>query len=282
MTGFWPTLLVGLSSFISGMFLGYAGWRKTSRLRMSPQGTVWAVAPLLGGSIAGLIVVLAILPSILAPQDRFYTAHDVFKIVTAIVVALAILFMNYYIALFPFVASRWWLRWGVRAISEFIACVIVALAGVRFSVLSPIPTTELSLGVWALPATILWMLFAMNVVKLLDGLEGAASVLLLVASVAVFFTTLGTAEHFLHAFTTLLAGASLASLRFTAYPARLSLRGAGTSIAGFFFAVLTVLARQKTVAALLFVFPLVVIVILVAGVVLGSLERILFPDGEEQ
>ncbi|MGC8839965.1 MAG: hypothetical protein ACP5QZ_00760 [Candidatus Sumerlaeaceae bacterium] len=281
MTGLALTSLLGLSSFIGGMIAGYTAWRRNTRPSAGTTNSPLAAAPLLGGLLAGGVVMTLFLPWILAPQDRFYAVSDAFKLLCAVAVCAMILFTNYFFGRISFLSHGWLARWTVQAASEILACVIVSLAGVRFTVLSPIPTTEVALGAWAWPATILWMLFAMNVVKLLDGLEGAASVLLFVASVAVFVTTLGTLEHFLHAFTTILAGASLASLRFTAYPARLSLRGPGTSIAGFLFAVLTVLARQKTVAALLFVFPLVVIVILIAGVVLGSLERILFPNGRE-
>jgi UDP-GlcNAc:undecaprenyl-phosphate GlcNAc-1-phosphate transferase len=166
---------------------------------------------------------------------------------------------------------------------EIVASLIVVGAGVRFSILSVGTGAELPLGEWAVPLTVLWLVGATNVVKLLDGLEGAVSVLLLVGAVAVAYTTIGVPEHFLNAFSIAMIGATLASLRFNAYPARLSLRGPGSAFAGFLFAVLTVLARQKTVAALLLVFPLLLIVIIVGGAMLSFLERtVLIGDNDKE
>ena len=60
--------------------------------------------------------------------------------------------------------------------------------------------------------------------------------------------------------------------------------GAGpwTVLLGFVFALLTVLARQKTVAALLLIFPLFVIVILVGGAMLAFLERTISAGDDEK
>jgi len=278
----WYSLASAGAALVAGFVAGYMAWGRAVRVHAAGQSSPMACLPLLAGVVAGLAVILALLPGLMAPHDKFYTPHDVIGIVLAVSVSVILLFCWYFYPKYlPAVFSPG-MRWCVHFVFELVACVCVSLAGVRFSVLSPIPGTEVGLGAWAWPATIVWMLVAMNVVKLLDGLEGAASVLLLVAAVAVFHTTLGTQEHFLNAFAAVLAGASLASLRFTAYPARMSLRGAGSSVAGFLFAVLTVLARQKTVATLLLVFPLILVVILVGGIVLGGLERILFSDREGQ
>lgn len=274
--------LVGTASVVAGVATGYAAWRSRSAFR-TPGGksSPKAALPLMAGLIAGSSTMLAFFPALLAPRDRFYTAGEALRILATVNIATLLLFSIYFQErLFPKV-NGWAIRFVVRFLIELCACLIVIVAGIRFSVLSPIPGKELALDGWAWLATLAWMLVTMNTVKLLDGIEGAASVLLLVASVAIFYTTWGSEEYFLHTFAVVLAGASLASLRFTAYPARWSLRGAGSSVAGFLFAVLTVLARQKSVAALLFIFPLALVLILLAGAALAGLERILFSDSDQ-
>lgn len=274
--------LVGTVSVFAGVATGYAAWRKRSASpttvgKVSPK----AAMPLIAGFVAGSLAMLAFFPALLAPRDRFYTERQALQILAAVNVSALLLFSIYFQERFFAKVNGWATRFAVRFLIELFACLVVIAAGVRFSVLSPIPGKELALDGWAWLATLAWMLVAMNTVKLLDGIEGAASVLLLVASVAIFYTTWGSEEYFLHTFAVVLAGASLASLRFTAYPARWSLRGAGSSVAGFLFAVLTVLARQKSVAALLFIFPLALVLVLLAGAVLSGLERILFSDRDQ-
>ncbi len=283
MTSHWLlSFLVGLCALVVGTFAGYLAWRRALQFHLVGKSSVLACVPLFSGLLGGGAAIVMFLPYLLVPHDRFYSAADVVRVLGAVGLGSALLFAYYFVPRLLAIEHSPLLRGGVHLLFEFLACLIVTLAGIRFNVWSPIPATEIALGNWAWPATILWMLLAMNVVKLLDGLEGAASVVLLVGAIAVFYTTLGTDEHFLNAFAAAVAGASLASLRLTAYPARLSLRGAGSSVAGFLFAVLTVLARQKTIAALLFIFPLGLVVVLIATAALGLLERIFFPDtGEE-
>lgn len=167
--------------------------------------------------------------------------------------------------------------------AQITAATAVVLLGVRFPILSVGTEKILQLGSLALPATVAWLIIATLFVKLLDGLHGAALLLLLFASIAVCSTTAFTTEHFLNAYSAILIGAVIGALRFHLYPARLEQIGGSTAFVGFMFAVLTVLARQKTVAALLLLLPLVIVVLLVGGLFLGFLERnLLLKKSDEQ
>ncbi|MCX7624970.1 MAG: hypothetical protein N2Z21_01965 [Candidatus Sumerlaeaceae bacterium] len=273
--------VVGSASVVAGVVAGYVAWRKIGPSAAEEKSSPKAALPLIAGVAAGSLAMLFFLPAVLAPRDRFYTERQALQILAAVNASTFLLFGVYYLERIRSLASSWHRRLFLRLVIELLACLVVIAAGVRFTVLSPIPGKEIPLEGWAWLATLVWMLVAMNTVKLLDGIEGAASILLLVASVAIFYTTWGTEEYFLQTFAIALGGASLASLRFTAYPARWSLRGPGSSVAGFVFAVLTVLARQKSVAALLFIFPLALVLIVLAGAVLSGLERILFSDRDQ-
>jgi UDP-GlcNAc:undecaprenyl-phosphate GlcNAc-1-phosphate transferase len=171
------------------------------------------------------------------------------------------------------------LRWIVEWVVVALAAVLVMATGTRFGVLGVRGEGDVALGAWSGPLTVLWLVAATGVARLLDGLEGAVNVLLLVAGVAVAYGTLGAGEPVLNSVALVVVFASLGSLRFNFFPAPLPLRGTGSAVAGFMFAVLTVMARQKTVAALLLIFPLAVVVVLVGGVMLGVMERTLLPEG---
>jgi len=278
----WLTLATSVVAFLAGMVGGWTAMSLASKKKHLHTHSWLAAVPLCAGMFVSLMFIIFIAPALLSPHDRFYSVHDAMRLTAAIGCGLVLILVGYTTYSGSFFQKRKALSLLLRFGMDLLACIVIIAAGVRFSVFSPLPGKEYTLGGWAAFATLAWMLVAMSAVKLLDGLEGAASVLLLVSGVAVFYTTVNSDEHFLNAFAASLIGASLASLRFTAFPGRFSLRGPGSAAAGFLFGVLTVLARQKTVAALFCLFPLVLVVILVGGSVLSGLERAIFPGREDK
>lgn len=289
-------IVIGVVSFLAAVVVGYRSWRVRRRLGEKLAGTVslkrrfglLAAAPVASGFGAGMLL-LAVFSSKIASNDRFYTPGSARLVALSVLAGGAVILCGELLLAAGIVAGSYpWTnrermqrvetrahryRWLLDLFLETVAAVIVVGAGTRFSQISIGPEHGFVLGKWSAALTVLWLVVATNIVKLLDGLEGAANVLLLIASVAVFYVTLGVSEHFLNAFSVVVASAVLASLRFNFFPARLAMGGSGTAFVGFVFAVLTVLARQKTVAALLLFFPLVVVVLLVGGAMLTLLER---------
>jgi UDP-N-acetylmuramyl pentapeptide phosphotransferase/UDP-N-acetylglucosamine-1-phosphate transferase len=168
-----------------------------------------------------------------------------------------------------------------------LACVTIAAflsvaAGIRFGVVTPIVGPSMDLGGWAPAVTTIYIIGATYCVMLLNGIHGAPNVLLLVSAGLVYFMSIGASEHVLAAMCAVVAGSALGSLRFNIYPARLHLGFGGTAVAGYLFAVLTVLSRQKTVAALLLILPLLLIVVVVGGFMLSLLERTMSIDRQNK
>ena len=244
------------------------------------------VLPLASGLVTGLVLVAAASPW-LAAADRFHTPGGAVLALAGVTGGLVLLLATpawvglvgrFTGASEPPRMLRWIVEWVVVAL----AAVLVMATGTRFGVLGVRGEGDVALGAWSGPLTVLWLVAATGVARLLDGLEGAVNVLLLVAGVAVAYGTLGAGEPVLNAVALVVVFASLGSLRFNFFPAPLPLRGTGSAVAGFMFAVLTVMARQKTVAALLLIFPLAVVVVLVGGVMLGVMERTLLPEGHKK
>lgn len=272
-------LIIGCVAFVVAMLFGYGCWRSRKMIAPEPVETgeiglrarVLALTPVVFGSICGFLLV-ALFARWIVAGDKFYTAHSAVRSTVAIALgALLIVGPELVMAITCRQAPRW--KWIADLVALIIAAIVVVAAGVRFRVIGVGGEGDVELGRWAAPLTVLWLVLAVYIVRLLDGLEGASNVLLLVCSVAIFYVTLRASEPFLNSFAVAVIGASLASLRFNFFPARLPLRGSGTAFIGFIFAVLTVLARQKTVAALLLIFPLFVVIVLVGGAMLALLER---------
>lgn len=296
--------LVGLSAFAGAMMAGYRSWHALRRLKgrlpagVSLRSSSHGDFPVFAGVLLGMAVTAAAAGGLL-PGDRFHTVDGALMIMGTISAGLVLILHGQSALLMPSllsvlagkgpvsdaakdrlnrVAAR---ARRVQPLLELTAAVLVVIGGVRFGVVS-VGERSFELGAWSPVLTIVWIMVAMNVVKLLGGLDGAANVLLLVASVAIFYFALGGGEHFLSALALAIAGAALGSLRFNCYPARMPLSLRGHAVAGFLFAVLTVLARQKTVAVLLLVFPLALVAILLGGAMLAILERTMMPGSDKE
>lgn len=307
MTAWGLPLIAGVTALVVSLLLGY---RRLARMQalLPPDGaepeppvsSALAATPWLGGLAAGCAL-LALFGTTLANGDRFFEPGAARVIVVSVALSALVLILADYVRAFTAIlrAAKGPVDGRDQRIVEattrrtlggmvFILCVEVLVAfwvvseGVRFGVLSVLPNYTVELGAWAIPLTVLWLVATTNIAKALDGLDGAVNVLLLVASFAIFWTTLGTNEFVLRALSVVVFGATLGSLRFYVYPARFRLGGGGSAAFGFVFAVLTVLARQKTVAALLFVLPLGLLAVLIGAAMLGALERTMFVGRDDE
>ncbi|MBX7245739.1 MAG: hypothetical protein K1X53_09570 [Candidatus Sumerlaeaceae bacterium] len=297
-------ILIGFAVLIAGLLAGYRAWRRkeTALKNLPPDAplarlfAIPAASPIAVGTTVGLLL-LAILSSRVVAGDRYYTPSAAAWMAIGIICGILVLLfgktfgtMASLLVQLPTdrpptakeAASVKVPGRGFGIFIELLAALIAVWAGVRFNVLSLGSEHTYVLGGWTIPLTVLWIFAATNIVKLLDGLQGAANVLLLLAGISIHYFTFGVPEYFLNALSVIIIAAAIASLRFNFYPARLALTGPGIALAGFLFAILTVLARQKTVTALLLIFPMIVVIILVGGAMLGMLERQMAPENDEK
>jgi UDP-GlcNAc:undecaprenyl-phosphate/decaprenyl-phosphate GlcNAc-1-phosphate transferase len=127
-----------------------------------------------------------------------------------------------------------------KLVAQFAAASIVCAYGFRIDGLSVGPDLEYSLGGWALPVTILWVVGVTNAVNFIDGLDGLASGIALVALATMLSvgSVLGNPEAVLVG--AALTGALLGFLRYNFSPATVFLGDSGSLFVGFMLAVLLV------------------------------------------
>ncbi|HKO11608.1 MAG TPA: MraY family glycosyltransferase [Acidobacteriaceae bacterium] len=123
---------------------------------------------------------------------------------------------------------------------QALAAAIVVYAGFRIDVIVLPPDYTLSLGWLSVPVTVVWLVGVSNALNLVDGLDGLAGgvalIALLTATAAAFVLGSQTTPWYSLA----LAGAVLAFLRFNSHPAKIFLGDSGSLVVGFLLAVLTV------------------------------------------
>lgn len=219
------------------------------------------------------IVAWMLFPNSQLENDRFY------DLATALAIGKCVFIGAVALAVFPSVFSLRMSPRGrmiTRLVAELLMAVVAVWQGIRFEVMSAPGTAEGSVWLgsgWGNVVSVLWIFGAMQVMKLLGGLGGAAVLLLLITSAVLLWDTVGTAEHVLRTITVLVSGTCLGALPFYFMRNGLELRGSAMSVAGYLFALLTVLARQKAATAVLVLVPLAAVLIAGVGLAIVIMDK---------
>jgi UDP-GlcNAc:undecaprenyl-phosphate GlcNAc-1-phosphate transferase len=193
--------------------------------------------PRLGG-VAVFVSVLAVIGAGAALDDRAHLLV-LLPFVTSVSIGATILFVT------GLVDDLVGVRPLGKLAAQSAAALIVYYSGFGLDVIMLAPSMELSLGALSLPVTILWIVGLSNAFNLVDGADGLAGG---VAVVALLSTAVSAV--IVHDLTVLwcslaLLGAMLGFLRFNWPPARIFLGDSGSLVVGFLLAVLTVKGASR-------------------------------------
>lgn len=166
------------------------------------------------------------------------------------------------------------LRPGVKFAAQLLAASVVYSFGFRVETLG-VGSTEFTLGWFALPVTILWIVGVTNAFNLIDGLDGLATGIALVALATTLTVSLALGNHEVSLLCVALLGALLGFLRYNFNPARIFLGDSGSLFVGFMLAVLSVYGSQKSATAILAVVPVFALAIPLLDTSLAILRRLL-------
>jgi UDP-GlcNAc:undecaprenyl-phosphate GlcNAc-1-phosphate transferase len=147
-------------------------------------------------------------------------------------------------------------RPAVKVAAQVGAAVLVYLLGFQVEVLSLGGTRELTLGWLGLPLTILWIVGVTNSFNLIDGMDGLAAGIALVALLTTLTVALALGNLEVALVCATLSGALLGFLRYNFSPAQIFLGDSGSLFVGFMLAVLSVHGSLKTATAVLVLVPL--------------------------
>jgi UDP-GlcNAc:undecaprenyl-phosphate/decaprenyl-phosphate GlcNAc-1-phosphate transferase len=148
------------------------------------------------------------------------------------------------------------LRPAAKLAGQCLAAVVVYLYGQQIEVVNLGPIATVSLGWLSLPVTILWIVGVTNAFNLIDGVDGLATGIGLVALVTVMVAALILGNTDVALVCVALSGALLGFLLYNFNPARIFLGDSGSLFVGFMLAVLSVHGSLKSATAVLVAVPL--------------------------
>ncbi|WP_059103385.1 MraY family glycosyltransferase [Shouchella shacheensis] len=157
--------------------------------------------------------------------------------------------------------DRFVLRARSKVIVQIAAASIVAYSGVVIDFIA-IPFGErVDLGFLSYMVTVLWFLAVMNSMNLIDGLDGLAAGIAIIACLTMLVIAVGnpTAYGLVLAIGVTLIGSTGGFLVFNFHPAKLFMGDTGSLFLGYMIAVMSILGFFKTVTMVSLVVPLLIL-----------------------
>lgn len=169
----------------------------------------------------------------------------------------------------------------MKLAGQIVAALAVIPFGIRVDfVTNPFNNEIVTLGLIAIPVTVLWLVAVTNAVNLIDGLDGLAGGISCIASLTMAavaltqFRIFGDFGQLEVVFLSLILAASvLGFLKYNFHPASIFLGDSGSMLLGFSLGVISVLGLTKSATAISVIIPLVVLGIPLLDTVFAIVRR---------
>ena len=163
-----------------------------------------------------------------------------------------------------------WTKLAVQACS--------ALVLVHFGYGVPLLTNPfgapLELGFLSGPLAVVWVLVVVNAVNLIDGLDGLASGVVLIAAATLWWVGHAHLDFYVMFIASLLIGSTLGFLPWNFPPARVFMGDTGSHFLGLTLAAVALLENRKETAAVTLLFPLVALGVPIADSLMAFARRL--------
>ena len=170
-----------------------------------------------------------------------------------------------------------WLKFGI----QIIAAVIAVLSGVVIIVVTnPLLVTSsqaVTIGILAVPVTILWIVGVTNSVNLIDGLDGLACGVSAIASMTMLVVSMLVSDSNSNVATILaaLCGACLGFIPYNLNPAKIFMGDTGALLLGYVMATVSVIGMFKFYAIVTFLLPVLALAVPLSDTIFAFTRRIL-------
>lgn len=164
------------------------------------------------------------------------------------------------------------LRPSIKLLAQCAAAVVAYGFGFRIEAVT-FGNGSIDVGALALPLTLLWIVGVTNAFNLIDGLDGLATGIGLVALTTTLAVALMLGNLEVALGCAALGGALAGFLRYNFRPARIFLGDGGSLFVGFMLAVLSVHGSTKSTAAVVVAVPLLVLALPLLDTLLAIVRR---------
>lgn len=159
---------------------------------------------------------------------------------------------------------------------QLIAIAILIFSGTYIEFLTvPFTDTFVAVPLWiSIPITILWVIGVTNAVNLIDGLDGLASGVSMIASVTILIMAVSMGNIVVVFLATALIGSILGFFYFNFHPAKIFMGDTGSLFLGFILAVISLMGFKQVTTVSLFI-PFIVLGVPLTDTFMAIVRRIL-------
>lgn len=170
---------------------------------------------------------------------------------------------------------------GMRPSLKFIGQILAASLLFKYGFRIEFITNPFAGGIISFPPalsfliTLLWIVALTNAINLIDGLDGLAAGLVIIASSVLFIVSLQRSNLLAIFICVAIMGSSLGFLRYNFHPARIFMGDTGSMLLGFLLAALGTIGVSKGMTAVTLMVPLVALGIPTYDTLLAIFRRLL-------
>ena len=151
----------------------------------------------------------------------------------------------------------------VKLLVQILAACIVIYGGVKINIVTnPLSyifegaDQYIRLGVWSYPLTLVWIVGITNAINLIDGLDGLAAGVSIIAALTLTTIAIFLNQSYIALLAATLAGAAIGFLPYNFNPAKIFMGDTGSLFLGYMLSVLSVMGVVKSAAALSILVPI--------------------------
>ncbi len=161
-----------------------------------------------------------------------------------------------------------------KFIGQFIAVTIIVVLGCKIETISVPFGSDIRLGFLSIPVTYLWLVGVSNAVNLLDGLDGLAAGVSLIASVVFLALAIQTADFATIILLVALIAGLMGFLRFNYHPASVFMGDTGSLFLGLILAALSIRAFENQAGSIALIVPVVTLAIPIGDTSVAFFRRL--------
>jgi UDP-GlcNAc:undecaprenyl-phosphate/decaprenyl-phosphate GlcNAc-1-phosphate transferase len=164
---------------------------------------------------------------------------------------------------------------GIKLIFQAIASLILILAGLRISLIHIPFYRTINLGWFSYPLTLIWFLVIVNAMNLLDGLDGLAAGVSVIAAGSLLVVGYMLKVDIVLLISGSIAGSCLGFLRYNYFPASIFMGDSGSLFLGYLFALMAIICPIKSYTSMALFVPLLALGVPLIEITISSFRRII-------
>lgn len=167
------------------------------------------------------------------------------------------------------------LKPSLKLAGQILGAIVIAGSGLLLSsIANPLGSGFIEFGWFSYPLTVLYLVCFMNVINLIDGLDGLAAGISAIASFFLFLIAFGRGMEETAMLSIILLGATLAFLRYNFTPASIFMGDSGSLMLGTMIGVISLMGVMRSPTVIVLAVPLVIAAIPIADTTAAIARRL--------